>query len=103
MLLNVICGYRSQDDPLLLYAALKGGEKTFFISRDLMRSHLFALEDAPIKLLFQKWLVSHQYMLGFFTKQGRPSILVRLSFSGGFREEPRAAEFHGILFLFYAF
>lgn len=52
----------SQDDPYLLYAALKSGPKANFCSRDLMRSHAFLLGD-ELKPIFQKWRQSHQYQL----------------------------------------
>ncbi|BET01893.1 Mitochondrial ribonuclease p protein [Nesidiocoris tenuis] len=51
----------SQDDPFLLYAALKSGIGTRFVSRDRMGSHKFLLPDVQLRRIFSKWQALHQY------------------------------------------
>lgn len=55
-------GNLSQDDPFLLYAALKSGINTDFLSRDLMRSHSYLLNN-ELKSIFRRWQQIHQYSL----------------------------------------
>lgn len=52
----------SQDDPFVLYAALKSGINTDFLSRDLMRSHSYLLNH-ELKVIFKRWQQIHQYTL----------------------------------------
>ncbi|KAH1018156.1 mitochondrial ribonuclease P catalytic subunit [Dendroctonus ponderosae] len=52
----------SQDDPYLLYCALKSGKDTIVVTRDLMRNHRFVLKDRKYKVLFNRWLTQRQYM-----------------------------------------
>ncbi|XP_063229230.1 mitochondrial ribonuclease P catalytic subunit isoform X6 [Bacillus rossius redtenbacheri] len=60
----------SQDDPFLLYAAMHGGLGTGFVSRDLMRSHVFLLKDAALKSSFRRWQQQHQYQIMYIEKNG---------------------------------
>ncbi|KAL5281552.1 KIAA0391 family protein [Megaselia abdita] len=55
-------GDLSQDDPFLLFAALKSGINTDFLSRDLMRSHSYLLNN-ELKTIFKRWQQIHQYSL----------------------------------------
>ncbi|XP_055389123.1 mitochondrial ribonuclease P catalytic subunit [Condylostylus longicornis] len=64
----------SQDDPFLLYAALKSGPSTHIFSKDLMRSHSYLLGD-NLKLIFKRWLQEHLYSLIKVKKNGK--ILVK--------------------------
>lgn len=64
----------SQDDPFLLYAAIKSGLGTTFCSRDLMRGHAYLLGD-DLKPIFQKWRTSHQYML--ITAKNEANTIIR--------------------------
>lgn len=59
----------SQDDPFLLYAALKSGQQTDFFSRDLMRSHAFLL-GGELKYIFKRWQQEHQYSLLSVSEKG---------------------------------
>lgn len=52
----------SQDDPFLLYATLKSGPGTDFVSRDLMRGHAHLL-GAELKPVFRRWQQEHQFYL----------------------------------------
>ncbi|XP_065346171.1 mitochondrial ribonuclease P catalytic subunit [Cloeon dipterum] len=51
----------SQDDPLLLYAAMRGGLSTYFVSRDFMRGHKHRLQDFEMQQLFRRWQLARQY------------------------------------------
>uniref|UniRef100_A0A1B0FKU0 PRORP domain-containing protein n=1 Tax=Glossina morsitans morsitans TaxID=37546 RepID=A0A1B0FKU0_GLOMM len=64
----------SQDDPFLLYAALKSGPKTDIFSRDLMRQHAYLL-GSELKHIFRQWQQQHQYSLVTKTASGR--ILIK--------------------------
>jgi mitochondrial ribonuclease P protein 3 len=64
----------TQDDPFLLYAALKSGTKTNIFSRDLMRSHSTLLDNES-KKLFRRWQQQHQFSL--ITTLQYNDILVR--------------------------
>ncbi|KAL9881105.1 mitochondrial ribonuclease P catalytic subunit [Glossina fuscipes] len=64
----------SQDDPFLLYAALKSGPKTDIFSRDLMRQHAYLL-GSELKCIFRQWQQQHQYSL--VTKTGSGKILIK--------------------------
>ncbi|XP_055854477.1 mitochondrial ribonuclease P catalytic subunit [Episyrphus balteatus] len=59
----------TQDDPFLLYAAIKSGQSTDFFSRDLMRSHAFLL-GAELKYIFKRWQQEHQYSLVTVSDKG---------------------------------
>lgn len=65
----------SQDDPFLLYAALKSGPTTDFFSRDLMRGHSFLL-GPELKKVFRRWQQEHQYSLITTTNSGKVVIQV---------------------------
>jgi len=52
----------SQDDPFMLYAALRSGPHTKIVSQDLMRDHSFLL-DLESKKLFRQWQRQNQYSL----------------------------------------
>ena len=56
----------SNDDPFIIYAALKSGPHAKFISKDLMRNHTFRLKDPKLSRLFKRWRLSHQ--LSFETR-----------------------------------
>uniref|UniRef100_A0A1A9VSH8 Mitochondrial ribonuclease P catalytic subunit n=1 Tax=Glossina austeni TaxID=7395 RepID=A0A1A9VSH8_GLOAU len=60
----------SQDDPFLLYAALKSGPNTDIFSRDLMRQHAYLL-GSELKYIFRQWQQQHQYSLVTKTASGR--------------------------------
>lgn len=60
----------SQDDPYLLYAAIKSGPTTDFFSRDLMRSHSFLL-GKELGLIFRRWQQLHQYWLIHASDNGK--------------------------------
>lgn len=66
----------SQDDPFLLYAAMYSGQHTHFMSRDLMRGHMFLLQDPVLKILFKRWQTQHQYFLVHVENSGK--IMYRL-------------------------
>ncbi|KAL1459217.1 hypothetical protein WDU94_011224 [Cyamophila willieti] len=53
----------SQDDPYILYATMLGGVSTRFVSRDLMRSHLFLLKDVELRRSFRKWQQLNQVVI----------------------------------------
>ncbi|XP_066260053.1 mitochondrial ribonuclease P catalytic subunit [Euwallacea similis] len=61
----------SQDDPYLLYCALRSGKDTIICTRDLMRGHKFLLQDAKCKVLFSRWLTQRQYFLLTVNNEGR--------------------------------
>ncbi|XP_014667930.1 PREDICTED: mitochondrial ribonuclease P protein 3-like [Priapulus caudatus] len=52
----------SKDDPFLLYAAMYSGLGTVFLSKDMMRDHLFKLGE-EFDTFFRKWQWSHQLQL----------------------------------------
>lgn len=54
--------FRSQDDPFMLYAALRSGSNTKIFSRDLMRGHSSLLDPESMKL-FRRWQRQSQYSL----------------------------------------
>ncbi|XP_075170489.1 mitochondrial ribonuclease P catalytic subunit [Haematobia irritans] len=60
----------SQDDPFLLYATLKSGQRTDFFSRDFMRQHAFLL-GPELKGIFRRWQQEHQYSLVTQTNSGK--------------------------------
>ncbi|KAF6198728.1 hypothetical protein GE061_006750, partial [Apolygus lucorum] len=51
----------TEDDPFLLYAALKSGIGTKFVSRDRMTSHRFLLKQPHLQRIFSKWQTLHQF------------------------------------------
>lgn len=51
---------QSQDDPFMIWAALKSGPKTKFISNDYLRNHSFRLQDPELSRLFKRWRLSRQ-------------------------------------------
>ncbi|XP_071859152.1 mitochondrial ribonuclease P catalytic subunit [Bombus fervidus] len=53
----------SKDDLFLLYAAFASGENARIISKDLLRQHVFALQDIELNALFKKWQLSHQFSI----------------------------------------
>ncbi|XP_066144541.1 mitochondrial ribonuclease P catalytic subunit [Euwallacea fornicatus] len=61
----------SQDDPYLLYCALRSGKDTIICTRDLMRGHKFLLRDAKYKILFNRWLTQRQYFLLTVNDEGK--------------------------------
>ncbi|KAF4531749.1 hypothetical protein B566_EDAN014489, partial [Ephemera danica] len=64
----------SQDDPLILYAALYGGPKTSFVSRDLMRGHAFRLGDPELAHLFRRWQQWRQYQVRVSKISGKVTV-----------------------------
>jgi len=68
---------RSQDDPLVLYAAMFGGINTYFVSRDLMRGHKFKLGDLELGRLFKRWQLARQYHVHGSIMQKTARIYVR--------------------------
>ncbi|XP_013102094.2 mitochondrial ribonuclease P catalytic subunit [Stomoxys calcitrans] len=60
----------SHDDPFLLYATLKSGQRTDFFSRDFMRQHAFLL-GPDLKGIFRRWQQEHQYSLITQTNSGK--------------------------------
>ncbi|XP_043590554.1 mitochondrial ribonuclease P catalytic subunit isoform X2 [Bombus pyrosoma] len=63
---NVDCFYvkdSSKDDLFLLYAAFASKKNARIISKDLMRQHVFALQDIELNALFKKWQLSHQFFI----------------------------------------
>jgi hypothetical protein len=67
---------RSQDDPLLLYAALYSGMGTKFLSRDLMRGHAYRLQNQTLRSTFKRWQLQHQCQLRHVTEAGRVHLKV---------------------------
>lgn len=65
----------SQDDPLVLIAALHSGLGTKIVSRDLMRTHVFLLKDKELRSIFRRWQYSHQCF--YETKNNGRIILVK--------------------------
>lgn len=61
----------SHDDLFLLYCALHCGKDAVLVSRDLMRSHLFALKDPKDKLIFSRWLEQRQLQLTHISNDGK--------------------------------
>lgn len=51
----------SKDDLFVLYAAFASGENAKVVSKDLLRQHIFALQDTELNALFKKWQLSHQF------------------------------------------
>lgn len=69
----------SQDDPFLLYATLKSGPATDFVSRDLMRGHAHLL-GADLKPIFRRWQQEHQFYLDAGSHAGRVTIREPIKF-----------------------
>lgn len=67
---------RSQDDPLLLYAALYSGMGTKFLSRDLMRGHAYRLQNQSLRSTFRQWQLQNQCQLKYVTEAGKVHIKV---------------------------
>jgi mitochondrial ribonuclease P protein 3 len=63
----------SQDDPFLLYATLKNGPDTCFLSRDLMRSHAY-LMGRELKPVFRRWQQARQYGLIYAGNDGQMKL-----------------------------
>ncbi|XP_044748737.1 mitochondrial ribonuclease P catalytic subunit isoform X2 [Coccinella septempunctata] len=61
----------SLDDPYLLYCALHCGKDAILVSRDLMRSHLFALKDPKNKIRFTRWLEQRQFQVTHVRNDGK--------------------------------
>ncbi|NXG19967.1 MRPP3 ribonuclease, partial [Grallaria varia] len=53
----------SEDDPFLLYAALRSGKHCKFVTRDFLRDHKACLSDSVTRHLFRKWQRGHQIVL----------------------------------------
>ncbi|XP_059062618.1 mitochondrial ribonuclease P catalytic subunit [Achroia grisella] len=70
----------SQDDPFFITAAICSGPHTDFVSKDLLRGHIFLMQDEKLKLLFRKWQWQHQWMV-FVNKQGRIVLREPLKFN----------------------
>lgn len=64
---------RSDDDPFFLYATLKSGPKTNFLTRDLIRNHAFKL-DKNLKSVFRRWQQQRQWKLQWIDNNGRPTF-----------------------------
>nr|CAG4642767.1 EOG090X0CGF [Evadne anonyx] len=64
----------SRDDPFLLYAALHSGNKTKFLSEDIMRDHLYRLGDYDLKMLFRRWQRSSQLQIKRVNSDGSIDI-----------------------------
>ncbi|XP_076359684.1 mitochondrial ribonuclease P catalytic subunit isoform X2 [Tachypleus tridentatus] len=64
----------SKDDCFLLYATMMSGMGSMFVSRDLMRDHLFRLHDSYLAKVFTKWLKLHQLYLVRVEKPDRVVI-----------------------------
>ncbi|XP_056636669.1 mitochondrial ribonuclease P catalytic subunit [Diorhabda sublineata] len=71
----------SQDDPYLLYCALNSGKDTIIVTRDLMRSHKFLLNDLRLRILFNRWLSLRQYQLVKVVGEGKPIFRHPLRYS----------------------
>ncbi|XP_014208043.1 mitochondrial ribonuclease P protein 3 [Copidosoma floridanum] len=69
----------SEDDPFLLHVTLVSGPQTYFVSRDLMRSHKFKL-DPSIQNLFKRWQLSRQYLYKSDAKKLRLHLLPPILF-----------------------
>lgn len=65
--------FSSHDDPFLLYATLKSGPNTDFVSRDLMRGHAHLL-GPELKATFRRWQQEHQYYLELGSHAGLVNI-----------------------------
>lgn len=77
----------SQDDPFLLYAAMFSGPHTTFVSRDLMRSHKFLLQDRALRKIFRLWQQKNQLLL---RNMGRGNVVVKpaLAFNPNVQQGP---------------
>ncbi|XP_028034689.1 mitochondrial ribonuclease P catalytic subunit [Bombyx mandarina] len=53
----------SQDDPYIITAAIFSGSHTDIVSKDLLRGHIFKLQDEYLRILFKRWQWQHQWML----------------------------------------
>ncbi|KAK4886328.1 hypothetical protein RN001_002599 [Aquatica leii] len=71
----------SHDDPYLLYCALNSGKNTIIVSRDLMRNHVFKLNDIKLKILFSRWLLQCQYQLLHINDSGKVFFKYPLPYS----------------------
>ncbi|XP_021934690.1 mitochondrial ribonuclease P protein 3 isoform X2 [Zootermopsis nevadensis] len=71
----------SQDDPLLLYAALYSGLGTKFLSKDLMRGHAYCLRSQSLRSTFRRWQLKHQCQLRYISEAGKVHLKFPLTFS----------------------
>ncbi|KAI8432108.1 hypothetical protein MSG28_004611 [Choristoneura fumiferana] len=69
----------SQDDPYFITAAILSGPHTDIVSKDLLRGHMFLLQDEELRHIFKRWQWQHQWMV--FANKGRPQILPPLKFT----------------------
>ncbi|KAK4297717.1 hypothetical protein Pmani_029885 [Petrolisthes manimaculis] len=69
----------SRDDGFFLYAALQSGWGTKFITRDLLRDHLFKLELTSLRVTFRRWQRVHQ-IFPELTKTGRVKLMLPAKF-----------------------
>ncbi|PSN53464.1 hypothetical protein C0J52_05155 [Blattella germanica] len=72
---------RSQDDPFLLYAALYSGLGTYFVSKDLMRTHSYLLQNSALRSTFRNWRLQHQYQIKYITQTGKVHLKFPLAFN----------------------
>ncbi|XP_052750344.1 mitochondrial ribonuclease P catalytic subunit [Galleria mellonella] len=83
-LMNKTCSFftedLSQDDPFFITAAIWSGPHTDIVSKDLLRGHMFLMQDEKLKLIFRKWQWQHQWMV-FINKQGRIILQEPLRFN----------------------
>ncbi|NXN93240.1 MRPP3 ribonuclease, partial [Rhinopomastus cyanomelas] len=68
----------SQDDPFLLYAALRSGSHCKVVTSDFLRDHKACLTDHATRQLFRKWQRGHQIMPVVSTR-GHIKLLPALS------------------------
>ncbi|KAK3858311.1 hypothetical protein Pcinc_035495 [Petrolisthes cinctipes] len=69
----------SRDDGFFLYAALQSGWGTKFITRDLLRDHLFKLGLTSLRVTFRRWQRVHQ-IFPELIKTGRVKLMLPAKF-----------------------
>ncbi|GLG94500.1 uncharacterized protein GBIM_01707 [Gryllus bimaculatus] len=79
----------SQDDPFLLYAAMYSGPFTQFVSRDLMRSHVYLLKDTSLRRIFRRWQQQRQLQL-IRAISGHVTVMPPLSYNPSVQQGPGA-------------
>ena len=67
------------DDYYILYTILYHNFNIGFVSRDLLRDHLYHL-DSTSRVDFQRWQAANQYILESFTDDNKPVLSVRTFF-----------------------
>ncbi|KAJ6646082.1 Mitochondrial ribonuclease P catalytic subunit [Pseudolycoriella hygida] len=78
----------SEDDTFFLYATLKSGLNTRFVTRDFLHNYASKL-DNNLRKIFRKWQQQRQYLINYIHNNGR------IEFEETIRFDPNAHQVNG--------